>query len=106
LIAHHIPEEIICFVENLYSDFSISIITKGFITKPIPVQRGVLQGDCLSPLLFNLCVNSLIHTIDDAKLKCLGYVNNATMYPRHGFQFADDTGILSAYEEDRQSIAL
>ncbi|CAB4017701.1 Hypothetical predicted protein [Paramuricea clavata] len=42
LIAHHIPEEIICFVENLYSDFSISIITKGFITKSIPVQRGVL----------------------------------------------------------------
>ncbi|CAB4033237.1 Hypothetical predicted protein, partial [Paramuricea clavata] len=81
---------------------SISIITKGFITKPIPVQRGVLQGDCLSPLLFNLCVNSLIHTINDAKLKCLGYVNNATMYPRHWFQFADDTAILSAHEEDNQ----
>ena len=65
LAGHHIPEEIVCFIENLYTDFSISIVTKECTTKPIPVERGVLQGDCLSPLLFNLCVNSLIQSIND-----------------------------------------
>ena len=102
LLAHHMPEENIWLIENLYTDFSVSIITKGFITKPISVERGVLQGDCLSPLLFNLCVNSLIRTTNDEKLKCLGYVNNATMNPRHWFQFADDTAIISAHEQDNQ----
>ena len=102
LAAHHIPEELICLIENLYTDFSISVVTKEFITKPIPVERGVLQGDCLSPLLFNLCVNSLIQSINDEKLKCLGYVNNVTMNPKHWFQFADDTAIISAHEQDNQ----
>lgn len=71
LLAHHISEEVIALVENLYLNLSISVLTKEFITKPIPVERGVLQEDCLSPLLFNLCVNSLIHMIDNAKIKCL-----------------------------------
>ena len=102
LAAHHIPEEIVCFIENLYTDFSISIVTKEFTTKPIPVERSVLQGDCLSILLFNLCVNSLIQSINDEKLKCLGYVCNVTINPRHWFQFADDTAIISAHEQDNQ----
>ena len=63
LRIHHIPDEIISMIENLYTDYGISILTKDFIPAPIPVERGVLQGDCLSPLLFNLCVNSLINTI-------------------------------------------
>ena len=45
LLAHHIPEKMICLIENLYTDFGVSIITKGFITKPISVERDVLQGE-------------------------------------------------------------
>ena len=32
------------------------------MTSPIKVQRGVLQGDRLSPLLFNLIANTLIQS--------------------------------------------
>ena len=42
---------------------------------PIKVQRGVLQGDSLSPLLFNLIVNTLINTIKSEKVECMGYMS-------------------------------
>ena len=99
---HHIPNEVISMMENLYTDYGISILTKNFITAPIPVESGVLQGDCLSPLLFNLCVNSLINTIKDERIHCLGYVNDVSLRPRHWSQFADDAAIISAHNEDNQ----
>ena len=102
LKIHHIPNEVISMIENLYTDYGISILTKNFITAPIPVERGILQGDCLSPLLFNLCVNSLINTIKDERIHCLGYVNDVSLRPRHWFQFADDAAIISAHNEDNQ----
>ena len=61
---HHIPPSIINLVNSLYSDYFISIITKDFITNPIKVSRGVLQGECFSPLIFNLCVNEYSYKIN------------------------------------------
>jgi hypothetical protein len=45
-IIHHLPDKVINFVENVYADFTISIVTKRTLTEPISVERGVLQGDC------------------------------------------------------------
>ncbi len=53
-------------------------------------------------MLFNLCVNSLINTIKDERIQCLGYVNDISLNPRHWFQFADDAAIISAHNEDNQ----
>ena len=99
---HHIPEPVIDLVSNLYSDYFVSILTKNYLTSPIKVERGVLQGDSLSPLLFNLCVNMLIECIKSEKIKCLGYVYDVSLSPRHWFQFADDTAIVTALQEDNQ----
>ena len=57
---HHVPPTIQALVSNLYDNFQTSIITDNFISPAIPVGRGVLQGDCLSPLLFNMCFNTFI----------------------------------------------
>ena len=56
----HIPDHIKSLVKSLYTDFKTSILTKEFRTPFISVGRGVLQGDCLSPLLFNLCFNTFL----------------------------------------------
>ena len=72
------------------------------MTSPIKVQKGVLQGDSLSPLLFNLIVNTLINTIKSEKVECMGYVNNGALSPKHWFQFADDMAIVKALERDNQ----
>ena len=52
--CHHIPDHIKILIKSLYTNFKTSIITSSFNTPFITVGRGVLQGDCLSPLLFNL----------------------------------------------------
>ena len=49
---HHIPDHIQLLIRSLYSNFQTSIITDSFQTPFIKVGRGVLQGDCLSPLTF------------------------------------------------------
>ena len=64
---HHVPDQIQQLIRSLYSDFHTSIITDSFQTPFITVDRGVLQGDCLSPLTFNLCFNTLIRYISDQK---------------------------------------
>ena len=71
---HHILPSIIKLVNNEYSDYFISITRKDFITNLIKVNHGVLQVDCLSPFIFNLCVNSLIKSNENEKVGCLGYI--------------------------------
>ena len=102
LKIHHIPDNIITLITSLYTDYTISIITDTFMTSPIKVQRGALQGDSLPPLLFNLIVNTLINTIKSEKVACKGYVYNGALSPKHWFQFADDTAIVTALERDNQ----
>ena len=99
---HHVPEEVIELIACQYDNYFISVLTKGYMTSPGNVERGVLQGDSLSPLLFNLIINTLIQSIKNDKVKCLGYVYDIASSPKHWFQFADDTAIVSALEEDNQ----
>ena len=60
---HHVPEEIVNIVKSLYVQFHTTVTTSRFSTEFLPVSKGVLQGDCLSPLLFNLLFNTLIQYI-------------------------------------------
>ena len=89
---------------SLYDGLKISVAGDGYVTNPIRVDRGVLQGDSLSPLLFNMCVNTLIKTIEDKRIKCMEYVAKKTLSPRHWFQFADDTAIITVLDEDNQRL--
>ena len=72
LSYHHIPQTVQLLIANLYTGFHSSIISDCSTTPAIPFQRGMLQGDCLSPLLFNLCFNTFIQFIK--KEKILTYV--------------------------------
>ena len=97
---HNIPSNIEELIDNLYQDFCISIATKAFVTKLVIVQNGVLQGDSLSSLLFNMRVNTLITTIKQKSVEGLGYYFADALESRHWFQFADDSAVTTANEED------
>ena len=99
---HHIPHELRELILEMYRDFYVTIGTMGYTTCPIKLERGVFQGDCLSPLLFNLCFNTLIQTVKQRKVNCLGYVFDYTLQPRHWLQFADDTVIATSCVQDNQ----
>ena len=80
---HHFPKEIKDLIESYYTNYNISISTESFTTNPILIEKGVLQGDCLSPLLFNLVVNALLKTIDTEKIRSMGYRYSESLQPRH-----------------------
>ena len=99
---HHIPEQIDHLVKDLYSNFNTTIMTSHFETPFIKVGRGVLQGDCLSPLTFNMCFNTFIQYIKSQNFQQLGFKFKANVEPRHWFQFADDVSVISGTEHENQ----
>ena len=105
---HHIPDHIKNLVSSLYTDFQTSIITEQFNTSFITVGRGVLQGDCLSPLLFNMSFNTFIQHIKSEKYRQLGFwkssENGIPLNPIHWFQFADDAAVVSGQEKENQML--
>ena len=60
---HHVPEEVIELISSQYDNYCISVLTKQYMTSPVRVEIGQLQGDSLFPLLFNLILNTLIRSI-------------------------------------------
>ena len=104
LKLHHIPDDVITLTSSLYSDYDISILTDSFMTSPIRVHRSVLQGDSLSPLLFNLIINTPINAIKSEKIECIRYFYQNCLRPKHWFQFADDAAIVTALESDNQHL--
>ena len=103
---HHVPPTIQALISYLYDNIQTSIITDNFISPAIPDGRSVLQGDCLTPLLFNMCFNTFIHFIKQEKYKQHGFsTHDATdrlFKPIHRFQFADDAAVVATSERENQ----
>ena len=106
LLYHHIPAKAKALISSLYTDFHTSVITDDYLTPAIPVRKGVLQGDCLSPLLFNMCFNTFIQCIRQEKYKQLGFSSHDKLdclfKPIHWFQFADDAAVVTTNERENQ----
>ena len=106
LTYHHVPDNIKSLISGLYTNFKTSIITDHYRSPAIPVRRGVLQGDCLSPFLFKMCFNTFIQFIKAEKFKQLGFStfdnSDCLFHPVHWFQFADDAAVITSGEKDNQ----
>ena len=66
------------------------------------VNQGVLQGDPCSPLLFNICFNTLMKTLDQPRFKNLGFIwgPKSSMFKQSWLQYADDAVIISNNVQD------
>ena len=106
LAYHHIPAKTKALISSLYTGFHTSVITGDFLTPAIPIRQGVLQGDCLNPLLFNMCFNTFIQFIHQEKYKQLGFSSHDTFdclsKPVHWCQFADDAVVVTTNERENQ----
>ena len=80
---HHVDQQVRDIVKLLYRDFYTSIIADAFTSDFIKILKGVLQGDCLSPLLFNLVINTFIQHIKQNHYNQLGYKFSAELIPGH-----------------------
>ena len=85
-------------------NYSISVGTSDFITNPVVVEKGVLQGVGLNPLIFNMCFNTLMRPTENEQSKLLGYNYTNALSLRHWFQFADDTALATTTQEEIQAL--
>ena len=92
---HHFPDHVKFIIKSLYTDFQTAIITSEFQTPVISVGRGVLQGDCPSPLLFNACFNTFIQHINTEKYQQFGF-SFQLLNLVHWSQFADDAAVITS----------
>ena len=101
---HHLPAVFTNIFDNIYSGASISASVNNTWTPHLSVNRGVLQGDPWSPMLFNLCVNTLMRTLEKENLKHLGYIHGPASSQRNcsWLQFADDAVVVSSNTKDSQ----
>ena len=110
LSYHHVPDHIKILIKSLYTNFKTSVITSQFNTPFIHVGHGVFQGDCLSPLLFNLCFNTFVQHIKSDKYRQFGF-STSFLNPLHWFQFANDAAydqynstkeVLQSFRQDQE----
>jgi hypothetical protein len=90
----HVPPQIIALIRNSYEGATVLVKNATHQSAPIPMQRGVRQGDPLSPLLFNCAIETLLQVIAQQKspyllfgkpISHLAYADDVMMsfqYPR------------------------
>ncbi|XP_063630801.1 zinc finger protein 135-like [Cydia splendana] len=79
----------------LYENATMSVRLQDRNSKPIPLQRGVRQGDVISPKLFTAALEDVFKTLDWRRLG----ININGEYITH-LRFADDIVILAETTED------
>ena len=99
---HHVPPELIECIMSWYKDFDTTVVTDSYTTSFLRIERGVLQGDCLSPIIFNLLINTFIQYVRQERFSQLGYSLSKLLRPMHWFQFADDAAIATGQEYETQ----
>ena len=104
ILHHHIPDKTQALISSLYDGFHTAVIADHYSTPAIPFRRGVLQGDYLSPLLFNMCFNTFIQFIRQEKCKQLGFSAcdklDYLFKPVLWFQFAEDAAVVTTKERE------
>ncbi|CAK9798939.1 Retrovirus-related Pol polyprotein from type-1 retrotransposable element R2 (Fragment) [Anthophora plagiata] len=89
LNKRQIDEHTIEYIKSTYKDVVTILECHGYRSEPIPINRGVKQGDPMSGFLFNLVIDELLKKLS----KCDGIeVNGAKLTT---MAFADDIVVLA-----------
>jgi hypothetical protein len=98
LTRFQVPDEIKFYILNLYSNLHGSVHTKQWNSKVFPFNKGVFQGDPLSPIIFLCCFNPIIEKLQ--QVRGHGYLLGST---RHiTLPFADDFNLLTTDRRTHQ----
>ena len=87
------PENAVSLIGNIYSHSNTIYTGEHFgKTKPIPIQRGTIQGDTLSPYLFLIFLEPLLRWLQIGKN---GYTLGTFKLTISSAAYVDDLAIIS-----------
>lgn len=103
LQSRGVPKPMIDYIENVYLYSKTILCGPHWKTPPIHPTRGVKQGDPLSPVLFNLIIDSLLRSlpqhigvdVDGFKINALAYADDLLLFAttRGGLQELMDSTV-------------
>lgn len=99
LDQYHIGGRFYGVIKNMYATAQSCVRLPDGITDAFPIQKGIKQGDTLSPFLFNLYVNDINYiltdrceppSLDKRKVSCLMYADDLLILSEshQGLQYA------------------
>ena len=97
---NHIRDDVISIIRSLCSDFHIAILTNSFSSDYIKIGKGVLQGDCFSPLIFSIVLNRFILYIQKEFFQLFGYQFLKHFIRKHRLPFADNAAAITGQERE------
>ena len=82
-----IPDPLVTYIKSVYAGSQTQLRVDGTLSRAISVNRGVKQGDPLSPVLFNSVIDLALRKIDDEigvsigtdKLSCLAFADDLVL---------------------------
>ena len=101
LTRYDIPENIKIYINSLYSNISGKVIGNKWSSERFTFNRGVFQGDPLSPTIFICVFNPLLEYLQSEKSNGY-YINQNT--PIITTPFADDFNVITSNARTHQRI--
>ena len=90
------PEDAVKLVENIYSHSNTIFTSEHFgQTQKIPIQRGTIQGDTLSPYLFIIFLEPLLRWLQNEKYE---YTLGTSKITINSTAYADDIAIIQTVQ--------
>lgn len=86
-------------VQEMYNNATVCSKTEVGLSREITVRKGVLQGNTLSPTLFNIFINDIVDSLKDCDSPT---VDEAGLVPVPCLMYADDIVILSTTKKGLQ----
>ena len=87
-------------ISTLYNGAFMQVLVNDYLSNPISLERGVRQGDALSPMLYVLCVEALACKKDSPKIEGFLLPGDRGLQFKVS-QYADDT---TAFVKDEKSM--
>jgi hypothetical protein len=96
LQSKNVPEQMITLINNIYVNNKMKIRNNRELTQLITLEKGIRQGDSLSPSIFNIIMNEIIKSIKGMR----GYRMGESMI--NLVVYADNIVLVAENEDDLQ----
>ena len=100
IISHEISHEVINFIEKTMKTWRVKCTAGGRSLAEAKIQRGIFQGDALSPLLFIIAMMPLNHI---SRKGTAGYKHSRSQEKINHLMYMDDIKLFAKNEKELET---